>query len=75
MHDASLRGQASVLQLSVKTSSPKHTPPNCSSSNFDRVFIRDPPPQVTEHCPTCHSPHSQSTAKLKMRLGSVFSYI
>ena len=74
MHVAFLRGQASVLQLSFKTSSPKQTPPYCSSSNFDREFVRVPPPQVTEHCPTCHSPHTQSTAKLVMNLWSAVSY-
>ena len=58
-----LLGQEFLLQSSCTVESPVHFPPLFSSTVFDRVFVRVPPPQLTEQRPLSQSVHSQSTKK------------
>ena len=51
-----------MLQISVTLENPMHSfPPKDASTVGDRLLILVPPPQSSEHSPTCHSPQMQST--------------
>ena len=50
-----------MLQGAVDIDSPRHDPPNFSSTIFDRMLVWFPPPHDLEQSPEIHWLHSQST--------------
>ena len=64
-----------MLHSSTSVGFPLHVPPFSSATNFTRVFVRVPVPQLFEHSPWIHSSHWQWMAAIQWLYIYVSSYI